>query len=64
MWQDGPLTRAVRDGAVLYLDEIAEAREDIVVVLHSLTDHRRQIFLDRLNETVTAPPEFMLIISF
>jgi nitric oxide reductase NorQ protein len=64
VWQDGPLTRAVREGAILYLDEIAEAREDVVVVLHSLTDHRRQIFLDRLNETLTAPPEFMLIISF
>lgn len=64
VWQDRPLTRAVREGAILYLDEIAEAREDVVVVLHSLTDHRRQIFLDRLNETLTAPPEFMLIISF
>ena len=64
VWQDGPLTRAVRDGAILYLDEIAEAREDVVVVLHSLTDHRRQIFLDRRNETLTAPPEFMLVISF
>jgi nitric oxide reductase NorQ protein len=64
VWQDGPLTRAVREGAILYLDEIAEAREDVIVVLHSLTDQRRQIFLDRLNETLTAPPEFMLIISF
>ena len=64
VWQDGPLTRAVRDGSILYLDEIAEAREDVVVVVHSLTDHRRQIFLDRRNETLTAPPEFMLIISF
>jgi nitric oxide reductase NorQ protein len=64
VWQDGPLTRAVRDGMLLYLDEIAEAREDVVVVLHSLTDHRRQIFLDRRNETLTAPPEFMLVISF
>jgi nitric oxide reductase NorQ protein len=64
VWQDGPLTRAVRDGAILYLDEIAEAREDVVVVLHSLTDHRRQIFLDRRNETLAAPPEFMLVISF
>jgi nitric oxide reductase NorQ protein len=64
VWQDGPLTRAVREGAMLYLDEIAEAREDVVVVLHSLTDHRRQIYLDRRNETLSAPPEFMLIISF
>jgi nitric oxide reductase NorQ protein len=64
VWQDGPLTRAVRDGAILYLDEIAEAREDVVVVLHPLTDHRRQIFLDRRNETLTASPEFMLVMSF
>ena len=64
VWQDGPLTRAVREGAILYLDEVTEAREDIVVVLHSLTDHRRQIFLDRRNEVLTAPPEFMLVISF
>lgn len=64
VWQDGPLTRAVREGAMLYLDEITEAREDVVVVLHSLTDHRRQVFLDRRNETLHAPPEFMLVISF
>jgi nitric oxide reductase NorQ protein len=64
VWQDGPLTRAVREGAILYLDEVVEAREDMIVVLHSLTDHRRQIYLDRRNETLTAPPEFMLVISF
>ena len=64
VWQDGPLTRALRQGAILYLDEIVEAREDVVVVLHSLADHRRQIYLDRLNETLTAPAEFMLVVSF
>lgn len=64
VWQDGPLTRAIRQGAILYLDEIVEAREDVVVVLHSLADHRRQIYLDRLNETLTAPAEFMLVVSF
>ena len=64
VWQDGPLTRAIRQGAILYLDEIVEAREDVVVVLHSLADHRRQIYLDRLNETLSAPAEFMLVISF
>jgi nitric oxide reductase NorQ protein len=64
IWEDGPLTRAVREGAILYLDEIAEAREDVVVVLHPLTDHRRQVYIDRRNETITAPPEFMLVISF
>ena len=64
VWQDGPLTRAMRQGAILYLDEVVEAREDVVVVLHSLADHRRQVYLDRLNETLTAPAEFMLVISF
>lgn len=64
VWQDGPVTRAVREGAILYLDEVAEAREDVIVVLHPLTDHRRQVFLDRRNETLSAPPEFMLVISF
>ena len=64
VWQDGPLTRAMRQGAILYLDEIVEAREDVVVVLHALADHRRQVYLDRLNETLTAPVEFMLVISF
>lgn len=64
VWQDGPLTRAMRQGAILYLDEIVEAREDVVVVLHSLADHRRQVYLDRLNETLSAPAEFMLVISF
>lgn len=63
-WQDGPVTRAIREGAILYLDEVAEAREDVIVVLHPLTDYRRQIYLDRKNETLTAPPEFMLVVSF
>lgn len=63
-WQDGPLTRAVRMGAILYLDEIAEARPDTIVVLHSLTDHRRELFLERHNESLKAPPEFMLVASF
>ncbi len=64
VWQDGPVTRAVREGAILYLDEIAEAREDVVVVLHPLTDHRREIYIDRRNETVKAPESFMLVVSF
>lgn len=64
VWQDGPVTRAVREGAILYLDEIAEAREDVIVVLHSLTDHRREIYLDRLAESLKAPREFMLVVSF
>lgn len=63
-WQDGPLTRAVREGAILYLDEIAEARPDTLVVLHSLTDHRRTLYLERRNEVLQAPPSFMLVASF
>ncbi len=63
-WQDGPLTRAVREGKIIYLDEIAEARPDTLVVLHSLTDHRRELYLERHNETLKAPPSFMLVASF
>lgn len=64
VWQDGPVTRAVRLGAILYLDEIAEAREDVTVLLHSLTDHRRQLYLDRTNETLEAPDSFQVVVSF
>jgi nitric oxide reductase NorQ protein len=63
-WTDGPVTRAVRTGAMLYLDEIAEARADALVVIHSLSDHRRELFLDRTGETLHAPSEFMLIVSY
>lgn len=63
-WTDGPVTRAVREGAILYLDEVAEARADAIVVIHSLTDHRRELFLDRTGETLSAPPEFMLVVSY
>jgi len=64
VWVDGPLTRAVRDGGVCYLDEVVEARKDVTVVLHPLTDHRRILPLDRTGETLIAPPEFMLIVSY
>src|SRR5512139_2703841 len=64
VWQDGPVTRAVREGAILYLDEIAEAREDVVVVLHPLSDHRREIHLDRRDESVRAADGFLLVASF
>lgn len=64
VWQDGPVTRAVRAGAILYLDELIEAREDVIVVLHSLTDHRRELYIDRLDETLVAPEAFMVIASF
>ncbi len=64
VWQDGPVTRAVRSGGILYLDEIAEAREDVIVVLHSLSDHRRALYVDRIDETLAAPPEFMMVVSY
>lgn len=64
VWQDGPVTKAMREGAILYLDEISEAREDVVVVLHPLTDHRRSLTIDKLSDEIKAPPEFMLIVSF
>ncbi|MFT4621850.1 MAG: nitric oxide reductase NorQ protein [Myxococcota bacterium] len=64
VWQDGPVTRAVREGAILYIDEVAEARPDVVVVLHPLTDHRRELFLDRHDETLVAPPKFQLVVSY
>lgn len=63
-WTDGPLTRAVKDGAICYLDEVVEARHDSLAVLHSLTDHRRALFLDRAAEVVSAPTEFMLVCSY
>lgn len=64
VWEDGPVTRAVRQGCLLYLDEIAEARPDVVVVLHSLTDHRRSLYLDKINEVVAAPDSFLLVASY
>jgi nitric oxide reductase NorQ protein len=64
VWMDGPLTRAVRGGAICYLDEIVEARKDTTVVLHSLTDHRRLLPIDKTGELVTAHPDFLLVISY
>lgn len=64
IWIDGPLTIAVRNGYVLYLDEVAEARADVIVAIHSLTDHRRELFIDKLGETVKAHPDFLLVASF
>ena len=63
-WIDGPLTRAVRQGAVCYLDEVIEARRDTLAVLHSLTDHRRSLYLDRTNERIPAAAGFMLVCSY
>ena len=64
VWIDGPMTKAVKEGAFLYLDEIAEARPDIIVALHSLTDHRRALFIDKTGETITANDDFMLIATY
>lgn len=64
VWQDGPVTRAVRQGAILYLDELAEARSDVVVVIHPLTDHRRRLLVERHNEEIDAAPGFSLVVSF
>jgi nitric oxide reductase NorQ protein len=63
-WVDGPLTRAVRDGAICYLDEVVEARKDTTVVLHPLADHRRQLHVERLGVTLDAPREFCLVLSY
>jgi nitric oxide reductase NorQ protein len=64
LWSDGPLTRAVRTGALCYLDEIVEARKDTTVLIHSLTDHRRLLPIEKTGELVSAHPDFLLIISY
>jgi nitric oxide reductase NorQ protein len=63
-WQDGPLTRAARHGALCYLDELVEARADTTVVIHPLTDTRRMLPLAALNELVHAHPDFQLVVSY
>jgi nitric oxide reductase NorQ protein len=64
VWSDGPLTRAVRDGAILYLDEIVEARKDTTVVIHALTDHRRLLTIEKTGEQLHAHADFLLVISY
>ena len=64
VWVDGPLTRAVRDGAIFYLDEVVEARQDTTVVIHPLADHRRELPVDRLGTTLRAAPGFQLVVSY
>ncbi|WGD49578.1 CbbQ/NirQ/NorQ/GpvN family protein [Bradyrhizobium sp. CB1650] len=64
VWTDGPLTRAVREGGICYLDEVVEARKDVTVVLHPLTDDRRFLPLERTGEELAAPASFMLVVSY
>jgi nitric oxide reductase NorQ protein len=64
VWQDGPLTRAAREGAIVYLDEIVEARRDTTVVIHSLTDHRRILPIEKTGELLQAHEDFLLVISY
>jgi nitric oxide reductase NorQ protein len=64
VWADGPLARAVRSGAICYLDEVVEARKDTTVVLHPLADDRRVLPIERTGEQLLAAPEFMLVISY
>jgi nitric oxide reductase NorQ protein len=63
-WQDGPLTTAARIGAICYLDEVVEARQDTTVVIHPLTDHRRSLPLDKKGELIEAHADFQLVISY
>jgi len=64
VWQDGPLTLAVRYGAICYLDEIVEARNDTTVIIHSLTDDRRMLYIDKTGEVIRAHENFMMVMSY
>src|SRR5918995_3430145 len=64
IWIDGPLTRAVRHGAICYLDEVVEARKDTVVIIHPLTDHRRRLPIEKRGTILDAPADFMLVVSY
>jgi nitric oxide reductase NorQ protein len=64
VWHDGPLTTAVREGAICYLDEVVEARKDTVVIIHPLTDDRRRLPIEKRGTIIEAPPEFMLVVSY
>ncbi len=64
VWQDGPLTKAVKEGAICYLDEIVEARKDSTVLIHSLTDHRRILPIEKLGTILDAHSDFLLVISY
>lgn len=64
IWVDGPLTKSVRENYWIYIDEIAEARPDVLVAIHSLTDYRRRLYIDKTNEELVAGSDFMLIASY
>src|SRR3979409_2664037 len=64
VWHDGPLTAAVRNGAICYLDEVVEARKDTVVIIHPLTDHRRRLPIEKRGTILEAPADFMLVVSY
>ncbi len=64
VWHDGPLTTAVRHGAICYLDEVVEARKDTIVLIHPLTDDRRILPVEKIGMLLNAPDEFMLVISY
>ena len=64
IWHDGPLTAAVRGGAICYLDEVVEARKDTVVIIHPLTDDRRRLPIEKRGTVLDAPPDFMLVVSY
>ena len=64
VWHDGPLTKAVREGAICYLDEVVEARKDTVVIIHPLTDDRRRLPIEKRGTVLEAPEEFMLVVSY
>jgi nitric oxide reductase NorQ protein len=64
VWTDGPLTHAVRTGAICYLDEIVEARKDTTVVIHPLTDSRRTLHIDKKGESIAAHPDFLMVVSY
>jgi nitric oxide reductase NorQ protein len=64
IWHDGPLTTAVRNGAICYLDEVVEARKDTVVIIHPLTDDRRRLPIEKRSTVLDAPPDFMLVVSY
>jgi nitric oxide reductase NorQ protein len=64
VWHDGPLTSAVRAGAICYLDEVVEARKDTVVIIHPLTDDRRRLPIEKRGTVIEAPDDFMLVVSY